>query len=225
MVLKRNFKGVWIPKFIWENTELTMMEKVFLVEIDSLDNEKGCFASNNYFAGFFNVTPQRCSQIINSLIKKEYLQVRYEYKGKEVTKRVLNIIYTYKEKFKSGIKKSLKGYKENVKDNNTYNNTVINNIYTRWNEYNIIKHKILTSKMENKIKSILKDYTDKDVYKSIENYNTVLNDGNSFFNYKWTLVDFLQRGFEKFLDDASLTNYCNDNKKGSQGQKKEKWSY
>ena len=45
----RDFKGVWIPKEIWLNTDLSIIEKVLLVEIDSLDNsDRGCFASNEY---------------------------------------------------------------------------------------------------------------------------------------------------------------------------------
>jgi len=122
----RDFKGVWIPKETWLNKELTWMEKIFFVEIDSLDNENGCFASNNYFADFFMVTPQRCSQVINSLIKKKYVKAAYEREGKRVIKRVLNIFdkgikYSYK-----GIKYPLEGYKENVKENNTVNNTINN---------------------------------------------------------------------------------------------------
>lgn len=39
--MNRDFKGVWIPKEIWLSTELTLQEKVMLVEIDSLDNEDG----------------------------------------------------------------------------------------------------------------------------------------------------------------------------------------
>ena len=35
---KRDFKGVWIPKEIWLSTDLKVMEKLILVEIDSLDN-------------------------------------------------------------------------------------------------------------------------------------------------------------------------------------------
>src|ERR1041385_2273138 len=51
----RDFKGVWIPKEIWLSPQLTLMEKVLFVEIHSLDNERGCFASNAHFAGFFDV--------------------------------------------------------------------------------------------------------------------------------------------------------------------------
>jgi len=34
--MNRDFKGVWIPKEVWINKDLTWMEKLFLVEIDSL---------------------------------------------------------------------------------------------------------------------------------------------------------------------------------------------
>jgi len=70
--VERNFKGVWISKEVWINTDLTWMEKLFLTEIHSLDNENGCFANNKYFAGFFNLSIHRCSQIINALMKKNY---------------------------------------------------------------------------------------------------------------------------------------------------------
>ena len=55
----RDFKGVWIPKDIWESHQLSIMEKVVFVEIHSLDNERGCFAGNKYFAGFFNVSERQ----------------------------------------------------------------------------------------------------------------------------------------------------------------------
>lgn len=110
----RNFKGVWIPKIIWINKKLSWMEKLFLVEIDSLDNKEGCYASNNYFAEFFQLSKQRCSQIINSLIKKKCLNVTYVYNNKEIKKRVLKIIDRYQENFI--------GYQENDKDINTINN-------------------------------------------------------------------------------------------------------
>ena len=38
--MDRNFKGIWIPKEIWLAEDLTMQEKVMLVEIDSLDDEE-----------------------------------------------------------------------------------------------------------------------------------------------------------------------------------------
>jgi len=66
----RSFKGIWIPKEIWLSESLTLQEKVFLVEISSLDNENGCFASNSYFAKFFGLSYDRVSKIIGGLVEK-----------------------------------------------------------------------------------------------------------------------------------------------------------
>lgn len=118
--MERNFKGIWIPAEIWLNKDLKVMEKLFLVEIDSLDNSDGCFASNGYFADFFGISKGRCSQIIKSLETKNILKIKYHYEGKQIIKRVLNIL-------KGGIKFSKGGYLENAKDNNTkVNNTIVN---------------------------------------------------------------------------------------------------
>ena len=91
--MERAFKGVWIPKEIWLSKNLTLTEKVFLTEIDSLDNSNGCFASNEHFATFFNLSKNRCSEIIKSLEKKGYVDIEYIYKenSKEILKRIINI--------------------------------------------------------------------------------------------------------------------------------------
>jgi hypothetical protein len=50
---KREFKGVWIPREVWLDRRLNALEKVILIEIDSLDStERGCYASNKYIAEF-----------------------------------------------------------------------------------------------------------------------------------------------------------------------------
>ena len=87
--VERSFKGVWIPADIWLCKELSVMEKLFLVEISSLDNKNGCYASNAHFSEFFNVGKARCSQIIKSLEAKKLLTVTLLKKGKLVQKRVL----------------------------------------------------------------------------------------------------------------------------------------
>jgi hypothetical protein len=72
----RDFKGVWIPKEIWLNTDLSIIEKVLLVEIDSLDNsDRGCFASNEYLAKFVQLSESRVAHIISDLKKREYIIV------------------------------------------------------------------------------------------------------------------------------------------------------
>lgn len=104
--------------------ELTLQEKVFLVEIDSLDNDDCCYASNKHFAEFFGLSLGRVSQVINSLQKKGYIEIEYIKNGKEILKRKMMIKKPpYPIKFSKG------GYLENAKENNTLsNNTLISNI-------------------------------------------------------------------------------------------------
>lgn len=135
--MERDFKGVWIPKEIWLDKGLTWMEKLLITELNSLDNEDGCFASNNYLAKFFNLSTGRISQMIKSLKEKNYISCGYTYKknSKEVEKRVVKILNTCIKdskggikNIKQGIKYSKGGYLENCKDNNTVtNNTKDNN--------------------------------------------------------------------------------------------------
>jgi hypothetical protein len=89
---ERDFKGIWIPQEIWLDNNLTIMEKTFLIEIDSLDNDNGCFESNTYFSEFFGLSKQRCSQIINSLVSKNYIKCNLDRKGKEVVRRTLTMV-------------------------------------------------------------------------------------------------------------------------------------
>jgi hypothetical protein len=71
----RDFKGIWIPKEIWLSPSLSLMEKVLFVEISSLDNERGCFASNGYFAEFFGVSDRQIRTYLSSLKAKGFITV------------------------------------------------------------------------------------------------------------------------------------------------------
>jgi len=78
---KRAFKGIWIPKHLWLAEDLTLQEKVFLAEIDSLNRGAGCYASNSYFAKFFGLSKKRVSFIINSLCQKERVKSEIDTKA------------------------------------------------------------------------------------------------------------------------------------------------
>jgi DNA-binding MarR family transcriptional regulator len=110
---KRKFKGIWIPAEVWESKSLTLQEKVFLVEIDSLDNDNGCYANNNYFSAFFGLSTTRVSLVIASLINKGF--VTSTILQSEGNKRILRTSLT---KVKHPIQQKLK-------HNNTVNNTSI----------------------------------------------------------------------------------------------------
>lgn len=142
----RRFEGIWIPASIWLTPHLTLQEKIFLVEINSLDNEDGCFASNDYFAQFFQLSKNRCSEVINKLKEKGLVTVNFIYKpgSKQVEKRIVRVNYNHQlfnpkgirlseggiRKVEEGYSKSRQGYSENCEDNNTVNNTLVNSSST-----------------------------------------------------------------------------------------------
>ena len=85
---KRAFKGVWIPREIWLNTDLTIQEKMLLTEIASFDN---CFASNAHFAEFLSLSDRRVKQIISSLRMAGYIFTTEQRKGNYTVKRTITI--------------------------------------------------------------------------------------------------------------------------------------
>lgn len=126
---KRAFLGVWIPKEIWLSKSLTLTEKVLLVEISSLDNDDGCFASNQHFSEFVGLPKKRISEIINSLVKKGYITSKICYKNgtKQIDKRVLKVLpYLSPNTGRGGIPENRETpIPKKGKDSNTY----ISNIY------------------------------------------------------------------------------------------------
>lgn len=73
--MNRDFKGVWIPREIWLCQELSFIEKCLLIEIDSLDNEDHCFASNEYLAKFLSCSPTSISKGISKLKKMNLIRL------------------------------------------------------------------------------------------------------------------------------------------------------
>ena len=80
----RDFKGVWIPKEIWLSDQLSLMEKVLFVEIHSLDNERGCYASNRYFSDFFGVSERQIRTYVGSLKEKGFISVSIRNRNERV---------------------------------------------------------------------------------------------------------------------------------------------
>ena len=138
----RAFKVIWIPKEIWLSTDLKVMEKLVLVEIDSLDNEEGCFASNDHFSKFFSLSKNRCSEIIKSLEKKGYITIEYVYQqgSKAISKRVIKCVRKIDEGIReidNPTRKTEEGYSEKCEDNNTSFSNTFNNTS---NKKDIVEH-------------------------------------------------------------------------------------
>lgn len=72
--MMRDFKGVWIPKAVWLDDRLSALEKMILAEIDSLDcGSDGCYASNQYIAGFCQCSCTKVSLSVSKLVSLGYV--------------------------------------------------------------------------------------------------------------------------------------------------------
>lgn len=93
MSMERKFKGVWIPADTWLDRNLSITEKVMMVEIGSLETDaRGCYASNAHFAEFFGLSISRVSEIISGLAAKGMLDVEQIREGKRVIERRIRVV-------------------------------------------------------------------------------------------------------------------------------------
>ena len=144
---QRDFKGVWISKEVWLDERLNALEKIILVEIDSLDcEESGCYASNEYLATFCQCSLTKVSLGIKKLITLGYIYV-VSFDGRT---RLLKSRLSKNER-QPNI--NLKADSQKMKDNNIDNNKENNNK----KEY---KEKSATSRFIPPTPEEIKDYCD-----------------------------------------------------------------
>ena len=126
---KPNYFAI-IPANVRYDPELKANAKLMYGEITALSSKYGeCTASNNYFARLYEVDASAISKWITQLRDKEYIEIEYETKGKEITKRIIKIIGIAKNQYV--LPNEQEGYCQMNKENNTsINNT---SIYTTTN--------------------------------------------------------------------------------------------
>lgn len=87
----------------------------------------------------------------------------------------------------------------NKQDNKPYTNSV----FDAWKSHtNLISHKTIKPH-ESAIKKALKNHSLEEIQSAIKNYAHVLGSQDHFWEYSWTLKDFLTRGLDRFLDEAN----------------------
>lgn len=157
--LQREFKGVWIDKEIWLDSRLNALDKIILVEIDSLDNEEtGCFASNQYLAEFCQCSERKITEAISKLIQLNYIYVK-SFNGR------VRVLGSCLAKFATLPSKNCYPAKQNLqeiknKSNNKNNNNII--ILDYLNEKAGTHYKPVESNLKF-INARLKDYSIEDL--------------------------------------------------------------
>ena len=123
---KREFKGVWIPREVWLDRRLNALEKVILIEIDSLDStERGCYASNKYIAEFCQCSETKVSTAISKLIKLGYLSIK-SFNGRQ--RELKSSLSKNERQTIKNCEADTQNLKESYIDNKPINNTDKNNI-------------------------------------------------------------------------------------------------
>jgi hypothetical protein len=118
-----NFTGVWVP-YEFLKLKLNFNEIFVLSIISALDNQNGCYATNEYIGKIINRSKSTTSDIINKLVTKGYVNSKLNNKSKNNTKRILKVKDTVSRKLRIQYPES-QGYSI-PKVKNQYNNDINN---------------------------------------------------------------------------------------------------
>jgi len=193
MSQERDFKGIWIPKEVWLSQELTLQEKVFLVEVNSLDNDKGCFASNQYFADFFGISTRRVTSIMSSLINKGFITSTID--KSDANKRTIKTLWNktsipYRTKLLYPIEGKFQ-HNNTISNTDIKVNTLVEDLISYINNRYGRKFKVFTS-LNSKMNARLKEgYTLDDIKDAVD--NAYMDEYHKSVNYKYLSPEFFMR--------------------------------
>jgi len=88
--MENNFRWIFIPRDIWLDKKLNLIQKILLIEIDSfIQSNWKCIETNKYFAKFYWVTTTHISKSINELAKLWYINIEliYAENSKQIIER------------------------------------------------------------------------------------------------------------------------------------------
>ena len=186
--MNRDFKGVWIPKEIWLNEKLTLLEKIIFVEIDSLDNENHCVAGNEYFATFCNCSESKVSKAIKKLKDLNMIE-EVSFDGRHRKIRVVKSIIESSKKYEAE-SQNLQSNNIDNKQKNKVNKTNSKELVQNFSPFEFGKQKQPKSNMYANCVSIIDDFTqDTQVRVDLTDYLKLLfemrKDGFAFYANNW----------------------------------------
>lgn len=215
---KRSYYAV-VPANVRYDKNLSSGAKLLYGEITALTNEKGyCWATNNYFAGLYDVSKVTISTWIKQLIENGYItsEIKYKKNSKEILKRYLKIVeYPIKEYLSTPIK-------ENFKENITLENNTINNYNVLFEKlWKLYPNKKGKSKVNNSYKKILSSVGEEELIRAINRYKAELDidswrqaqNGYTFFTSGY--LDYLDNNFMPKDNQFTVNNTARENSKST----------
>ena len=220
--MDRDFKGIWIPKEIWLNKELDVTEKALFAEIDSLDTNSHCTASNEYFANFLGVSESTITRGITHLKKMGLIES--DFNGRNRILRVVKLT-TLPRQFDEHINTNISNTNNNINKENILVEDISNTNNTREKsnkfdtfieQYNSICKSLpkctrLTDKRKRAISKILNNYSEEEILRVFTNLEASdFCKGNNDRGWKAN-IDFILRE-DKFV--ATLEGRYNSQRRG-----------
>ena len=209
-----------IPVPIVEADDLNDFEKLLFSEIYTMANSFGSvFPSNAFLASRYGKSKKTISVTLKSLQEKEYINLKYEYEGKEVKRRY---ILPYLHKCKEGIYTDVK---DNISTNKSINKSTNNisdksdkesDLETRFNNiWKIYPNKKGKPKALLAYKRAVKaGTTDEEIKTGLENYLEEIRVKNTQQNYiKHGSTWFNGKGWEDDYDLMPIQNQTYKNNK------------
>jgi len=145
----------------------------------------------------------------------EYLSRRHKRKTPEPPRKELTQYQELMNKKFNLVQKTSKHFKSSPNPNPNLNPIYID-VLNFWNSQEKLSHHKLKGEIGNNIKKAIdkrlnEEVTKKSIINAIKNYVKIVNGDEYYFNYRWTLSDFLRRGFEKFKNwDIARENYLKE---------------
>jgi DNA-binding Lrp family transcriptional regulator len=84
------FSGVFVPREVLLDQDISANAKLIFAIVQSLDNDKGCYASNDYIGGMVGLSESSVRACLQALEEKKYIE-RFVFDG---TSRILKTCTT-----------------------------------------------------------------------------------------------------------------------------------
>lgn len=202
--MKRSVKGLFIPISLWENEQLTLLEKAILIELDSyLQDSNGLGISAKTLAGNIKVKVKDVKESLNSLAKKGAIDVGVDEDGVTTFKA-----YLYKDDYSED--RNVVAVSEHEKTAESYD---YDEIQAKWSEINpgLPPIQRFTPQRKRKLRSVLKscDATLSDLYKvfQIIASNSFLNGNSDKFKATFDWVVSSPNNFTKIIEGFYSRSY------------------
>ena len=213
----RDFKGVWIPKEVWLDDRLSAVEKIILVEIDSLDStERGCWASNQHIAKFCQVSERTVSSAISKLKDLGYIYVQsFDGRQRELKSRFTSMQGRQANFASEGSKiceADMQYLRQSNTSNNTNKNTSNKEIYSEvlgyLNDKAKTNYRISSKEAQKHINARLSEGF------TVEDFKTVIDNKCS----EWIGTDYEQYLRPQTLFGTKFESYLNAPRKARKGR-------